>query len=464
MADVAKSGKESHALSGVWGGLDLLDQEGNQHAGDDGVAGAAELTHDQLGEHVEALGGVDAGLVDQARQGKSGSDLKLLVAHDDIRLQEFVEAGQELLGGSLDGGDKSGDHLDSPFTGDLSLEDEIADNHQGGVGSGQHQSIGDDLVRGAPFLVFPDLVDESVKLGPVEGREDSAEHVNLVGNLLLRGLVVVVLAFELSDDFSPKALSFLLQDLSLNFHDHGGIDATKRGLSHEGAVGLVVIIVRVSEGLVGVRIGRDAGHQLGGTSGSGGPEVEVLDSQTFSSFGFVAEGLGHQLVNRVDALDDEVTLVGSATDDPGVFNVREFVFAACTIDQVAVETRVGVVLVVRQDAALVEVAVLNDLVDGEAVFAKLGSGQKLRLGLDSLNRQTADGIPGVALAGNGSLDGVISGVLSVVVVVFILVEDTRGAVKLNLDLGSEGTLEVDDPQRRLLADGDALNLEKREII
>ena len=52
----------------------------------------------------------------------------------------------------------------------------------------------------------------------------------------------------------------------------------------------------------------------------------------------------------------------------------------------------------------------------------------------------------------------ISGVLSIVVVVFVLVEDTRAAVKLNLDLGSEGTLEVDDPQGRLLADGDALDL------
>ena len=58
------------------------------------------------------------------------------------------------------------------------------------------------------------------------------------------------------------------------------------------------------------------------------------------------------------------------------------------------------------------------------------------------------------------LNGVVSGVLSVVVVVFVLVEDTRAAVKLNLDLGSDGALEVDNPQGRLLADGDVLNLKQ----
>jgi len=59
---------------------------------------------------------------------------------------------------------------------------------------------------------------------------------------------------------------------------------------------------------------------------------------------------------------------------------------------------------------------------------------------------------------------VVSGVLSVVVVVFVLVEDTGAAVKLNLDLGSDGALEVDNPQRRLLADGDVLNLINRNNI
>jgi hypothetical protein len=228
-------------------------------------------------------------------------------------------------------------------------------------------------------------------------------------------------------------------------------------------VGFVVIIVRVSEGLVDVGVGGDAGNQLGGASGSGRLQVEVLDGQTFGCFGLVAEGLGDELVNGVDALDDEVALIGSATNDPDVLNVREFVFAAGTVDQIAVKSRVGVVLVVRQDAALVEVAVLDDLVDGEVGLTELGGGQKLGLSLNSFSGQTADGVPGIALARDGSLNGVVSGVLSVVVVVFVLVEDTRAAVKLNLDLGSDGALEVDNPQGRLLADGDVLNLARDDL-
>ena len=321
VTNVTQGSEESHALSGVRGDLDLLSQEGNQHAGNDRVAGAAELTHNQLGEHVQALGGVDASLVDQARQGESGGDLELLVAHNDVRLQEFVEAGQELLGGGLDGGDEGGDDLDGPFTADLALEDELTNNHQSGVGAGQHQCIGDDLVGGAPFLVFPDLVDESVQLGVVERGEDSAEHVDLVGNVLVGGLVVVVLALEVSDDFSPETLGLLLEDLSVDFHDHRGVDATESRLAHKGTVGFVVIIVRVSEGLVDVGVGGDAGNELGGASGSGRLQVEVLDGQTFGGFGLVAEGLGDELVNGVDALDDEVALIGSATNDPDVLNV-----------------------------------------------------------------------------------------------------------------------------------------------
>lgn len=56
----------------------------------------------------------------------------------------------------------------------------------------------------------------------------------------------------------------------------------------------------------------------------------------------------------------------------------------------------------------------------------------------------------------------VGGVFSIVVVVFILVEDTRATVKLNLNLGSEGAFEVDDPQRRLFADGNTLNLENHK--
>ena len=56
------------------------------------------------------------------------------------------------------------------------------------------------------------------------------------------------------------------------------------------------------------------------------------------------------------------------------------------------------------------------------------------------------------------LHGVVDGVLSVVLVVFVLVEDTGGAVELELDLGSQSALEVDDPQGLVLTNEDALDL------
>ncbi len=80
-------------------------------------------------------------------------------------------------------------------------------------------------------------------------------------------------------------------------------------------MGLVVIIVRVGQSLVDVNIGGDAGNQLGVTSRGGRSQGQVLDGQTFSGFGLIAEGLDDQLVNGLDALDDEVSLGRGTTDD-----------------------------------------------------------------------------------------------------------------------------------------------------
>lgn len=52
----------------------------------------------------------------------------------------------------------------------------------------------------------------------------------------------------------------------------------------------------------------------------------------------------------------------------------------------------------------------------------------------------------------------VDGVLSVVLVVFVLVEDTGGAVELELDLGCQSALEVDDPQGLILSNEDTLDL------
>lgn len=82
---------------------------------------------------------------------------------------------------------------------------------------------------------------------------------------------------------------------------------------------------------------------------------------------------------------------------------RVFVLATGAIDQIALKTLVAVVVEDGENAAFVQIAVLDDLVDGE-VLAKLRGGQKLGLGFDDLGGQTADVVPGLALTSHGSLD------------------------------------------------------------
>jgi hypothetical protein len=53
---------------------------------------------------------------------------------------------------------------------------------------------------------------------------------------------------------------------------------------------------------------------------------------------------------------------------------------------------------------------------------------------------------------------VIDGVFGIVVVVFTLLEDSRSSIELELDLGGQSALEVDDPQGLFFANGDSFNL------
>jgi len=63
-----------------------------------------------------------------------------------IELSEtYDEAGQQFLGGGLDCTDEDGNSLDGLFTGDATAQDQVADDHQGGVGAGQDDSIQDNL-------------------------------------------------------------------------------------------------------------------------------------------------------------------------------------------------------------------------------------------------------------------------------------------------------------------------------
>ena len=91
MANISKSGNESDAFSSVAGRLDMLDNIGNELVEDERVAGAAELAHDQLREHIQAVSGVDASLVDQARERQGSGDLKLLVLLNEFGLDEILK-------------------------------------------------------------------------------------------------------------------------------------------------------------------------------------------------------------------------------------------------------------------------------------------------------------------------------------------------------------------------------------
>ena len=137
---------------------------------------------------------------------------------------------------------------------------------------------------------------------------------------------------------------------------------------------------------------------------------------------------------------------------------RELVLAAGSVAGIAVDALNAGVVVERQDAALVKVAVLDDLVDVVFVGAQIRLGQQLGLGLELLVRHLVDVVPRAALAAGTALHGVVDGVVGVVAGPRLLAEHARRAVQLQLQLRRQAALQVDDPQRRLLADQDALDL------
>ena len=62
-----------------------------------------------------------------------------------MKTTTYDEAVEQVLGGGLDSSDEEGNGLNGLFTGDAALQDQIADDHQSGVGSRQHQSVHNDL-------------------------------------------------------------------------------------------------------------------------------------------------------------------------------------------------------------------------------------------------------------------------------------------------------------------------------
>lgn len=130
-----------------------------------------------------------------------------------------------------------------------------------------------------------------------------------------------------------------------------------------------------------------------------------------------------------------------------------------------------------QNAAPVQVTVLGDFVDG-ATFAEFADWHQHGLSLDVLRGEWGDFVPGLALAGRGSLhytggdkltgsgfatfhvylQGVVDRVVGVVIVEFSFVEHSGSFVELQLQLSDQGAFVVDNPQRFIFADIDAFNL------
>ena len=171
------------------------------------------------------------------------------------------------------------------------------------------------LLGGVVVSSFEVLADKVVQLGVIEGSKDPAEHVDFVGDVEAAGIVVELLGFEITVDLAEETFSLLKESLVVDFDDEGRVDGVHGGFSHQRTVGLVVIIVRVGEGLIGVVVGRYAGGELGGSGVLGGLEVEVLDGHTIDGLSLVTERLGRQSVDGLDALDDKVAVLGGATVD-----------------------------------------------------------------------------------------------------------------------------------------------------
>lgn len=149
----------------------------------------------------------------------------------------------------------------------------------------------------------------------IEEAENFAQHVDFLGDVLGAGVQVERFRLQLLVDLGEETLSLLEEGLLVDFHNHGRVDVAKSGLAHQGTLGLVVGVVGVSQGLVDMDIGGDARLQFSGASAVNGFQVEVLDGLTLGGFSLITERLGDQLVDGLDALDDELSLLVGATDD-----------------------------------------------------------------------------------------------------------------------------------------------------
>ena len=121
--------------------------------------------------------------------------------------------------------------------------------------------------------------------------------MDLFGDVEAAGIVVELLSLEIMVDFAEETIGLLEKGLVVDLDDERRLHSVHGGLTHQRTMGLVVIIVRVGESLVGVVVGRETSGELVGSGMLSRLQIEVLIGHSIDSFSLVTEGLRRQSVD-----------------------------------------------------------------------------------------------------------------------------------------------------------------------
>ena len=250
--------------------------------------------------------------------------------------------------------------------------------------------------------------------------------MDLVRDEFATGISVVLDRIQIGNNFLEQALRFGQSGGVIDVHNKGIVIVTKTRLAHAGTFSHVSLIKGVDKSLESLGVARKA-KTFGGIQSLDGGQVQVLNGQTFNSFGLVTERLVDQSVHGLDALDDESVLIDLATNDSNCVNVllnkttikttrrnmnlinkfntySPLVLARGARGQIALHTRGAKEVVHGESVAFVEIAVLDNLIDGRAALvAELRNGEKLGVSAQLLDGNSVDVVPGLALAARGTL-------------------------------------------------------------
>uniref|UniRef100_A0A0P6FDP9 Copper-zinc cu-zn superoxide dismutase n=1 Tax=Daphnia magna TaxID=35525 RepID=A0A0P6FDP9_9CRUS len=292
---------------------------------------------------------------------------------------------------------------------------------------------------------------KSGKLRELQVGDGFTHHFDFVSDKLATGIGVVFSAFNITKDLRQQTISFLDSFFFFNIHHQRCVDIAKTRLTHTRTFGGVFFIVSVSQGFVMLDISGHLHHGMIAFLVLDVHQLYFLNGQAFKGLSFISKRLGNQTIHGLDALNDESLLVDFTTENPDKIHMRPLVLTACAASDVALHTGGADIVKDGQVFAFVKITVLDDFINGETL-AELRYSQQLRVGNQLLLGDAANVIPGLTFTTGTTLHGVVDGVLGVIGAVLFFVEDTRSSIELQLQLGGNGALEVDSPQRFRLAD------------